>query len=572
MQAHVQNTAPISRNVFWLTPAFLLMTALLALAGLSSNLSLAIGPNYWDLAIYYDAAHRIANGQIPAVDFLTPAGPLEYYQFYFLTWLFPDANPLLTTHWAMLLIALPLFAVLISGIEPDLRISLGLTLPFLFFALVPMNTAAAYPAPGFDGYGIYNRHPALLLYILVATLFFVTSRIKIHIIIGCVAFSLFVLKITAFAAGVIIIGYAIFASRIRVLDIIITALIVIACLGVIEFFTGIVSAYLNSILQLASLNEDSFSRRYKAFAGNHLDFFVPVLAAACLLAIYEWRSRNRMIGAKRFTNFRIGLSSNALWLILISASAFLFEIQNTGSQAFIYVLPFLLFIFVKVWDSNIKFNYALMTAIFLAGISIVGGALHRSLQTLLASTGYETLRLPELGPLGMVKARQVFFVRANGLIQHFADSKEFYQKLVQRGLSHSDILSSEPDFQIAWLINSAAAVRAIQRFEIETGRRIETLYTFDFTDPIPFLLERRPIRFVQIGLDAQRTLPRNDARMLSSISSVEAILVPQCPLTPMREAIRKKFSAALEGRQKIVLTPCWDLWLRSSSSFAAAGH
>ena len=59
----------------WAHPLVLIaaVTAFM-IAGLWSRLSLPIGPEYWETSTYFDAAHRILNGQIPNVDFQTTAG------------------------------------------------------------------------------------------------------------------------------------------------------------------------------------------------------------------------------------------------------------------------------------------------------------------------------------------------------------------------------------------------------------------------------------------------------------------------------------------------------------------
>ena len=67
----IKDEAPRS---FWSNPYLIAGASMvLMLAGLAIAMHFAIGPSYWDLSIYLDAAHRIANGQKPNVDFLTPA-------------------------------------------------------------------------------------------------------------------------------------------------------------------------------------------------------------------------------------------------------------------------------------------------------------------------------------------------------------------------------------------------------------------------------------------------------------------------------------------------------------------
>ncbi len=562
----IKDEAPRS---FWSNPYLIAGASMvLMLAGLAIAMHFAIGPSYWDLSIYLDAAHRIANGQKPNVDFLTPAGPLEYYLFYLTTLLFPNAHPLLSTQWSILFVALPLFLVVLKDIDARSRsLSLVLTAAFFCFALLPVNSAAHYPAPGFDGYGIYNRHPALLLYILVCALLFVEGRMRLQAIIGITLLCLFLSKITGFASGVLLVGYAFLARRIRFTDTIACAAAVIAALGLLEITTGIVSAYLKNMLQLAALNEGSFLRRYRAFVGSHVELFLPLgLAVLCLAFMQMRRAGSIKLSLAGFRNW---LDTDSAWLCAIVVSALIFEIQNTGSQEFIYLVPVLALALRRLWHRQERYRLAAIFALAVTAVPLITSIAYRGVQTLLSQSTYQRLDQPELGPLGQVSSRPGYFLRAAALNRHYVEARESYRKLAKEGVSHSDILTAEPDFQLAWLINTASAIRALQAFERNSGRRLETIYTFDFTDPMPYLLGRRPIRYVQIGLDPLRTLPPRDERMLSSIASADGILIPLCPVMPMREAIAARFAAAIEGRQRISLNACWDLLIRNGSDFAS---
>src|SRR5689334_1005023 len=83
---------------------------------LSLPLVLPIGPMYWDVYIYYDAANRIVDGQVPSVDFFAPVGPLGYYLFTGWLKLFPDAQPTLLAHWSLLAVTAPLMAAVVRDV------------------------------------------------------------------------------------------------------------------------------------------------------------------------------------------------------------------------------------------------------------------------------------------------------------------------------------------------------------------------------------------------------------------------------------------------------------------------
>jgi hypothetical protein len=553
----------------WSNPYLLVGGGIIVmLLGLAFGGHFAIGPSYWDMSIYLDAAQRIANGQKPNVDFLTPAGPLEYYLFYIVNRLFPDSHPLLSTHWATLAVTIPLYLLVLKSIDIKSRsVALLVTVPFLCFALLPINTVAHYPAPGFDGYGIYNRHPALLIYVLVAALLFVGNRLLLQVVIGLALLSLFFMKITGFVSGVLLVGYAFLAGRVRFTDTVLCALAVIIALGVIELSTGIVTAYLQNVIQLAGLNEGSFIRRFRPFVGSHLELFLPLSLAVLLLALIAIRenSTEGNVAAR----LRRLLDSDPAWLAAIVICAFIFEIQNTGSQEFIYIIPAVMLTLHRLWYSQHVWRFGIIAILAAMSLPLFTTVAYRGVQTLISQTTYQKLDQPVLGPLGRVSSRSSFFLRAAAMNRHYVEARDSYRKLANEGISHSDILTAEPDFQLAWLINTAAAVRALLAFEANSGRQLQTIYTFDFTDPMPFLLGRRPIRYVQIGLDAIRTLPPKDERMLKSIAAADGILVPLCPIMPMREEIAKRFAPATEGRQRISLTPCWDLLIRNGSDFAS---
>lgn len=80
-----------------------------------------IGPMYWDTYIYLDAAQRIDTGQIPSVDFFTPAGPLGYYLFARGLNVFSYAQPMLLAQWSTLIVAAPLMAVVLADVDRQSR-------------------------------------------------------------------------------------------------------------------------------------------------------------------------------------------------------------------------------------------------------------------------------------------------------------------------------------------------------------------------------------------------------------------------------------------------------------------
>ena len=197
---------------------------LAAVAALTLKLRLPLGPNAWDTAVYLDAVQRIRMGQVPSLDFFAPVGPLGYYGAALLDWLFPLAQPMLLVNWALLPVLLPLAAILAASVSARSRpLALALILPLLLFAALPINLHGLYPMPGFDGYGNYNRHVALLLYALIATLLFMPRGRLATGLVAALMLTLFLVKITGAVTGALLVGYAILAGRLRLRDAVLAA-------------------------------------------------------------------------------------------------------------------------------------------------------------------------------------------------------------------------------------------------------------------------------------------------------------------------------------------------------------
>ena len=141
---HHAVTSPLSRapNLAWLVLGIL---AVVILSGLILPLRAPIGAMYWDSFLYLDAAHRIAGGQVPNIDFFTPVGPLEYYLSSWTLALFPNAQPMYAANWSIAIITIPAMALIVSDLGRRAPfIALAITLPFAIFTLLPFNTTEYY--------------------------------------------------------------------------------------------------------------------------------------------------------------------------------------------------------------------------------------------------------------------------------------------------------------------------------------------------------------------------------------------------------------------------------------------
>jgi len=541
-------------------PAFWLAIFVVAVvAGLVLPLRLPLGPNAWDTAVYLDAIHRIAVGQVPNRDFFTPVGPLGYYLAALLEALASRAQPMLLVNWALLPVMLPLLALLISHVEGySRRQALALLLPFLLFALLPINLHSLYPSPGFDGYGHYNRHVALLLYLLIATLLFVSNRRLVTGLVAALLLTLFLVKVTGAIAGAMLVGYAVLVGRLRLREALIAAAAVLALLAGLDLATGIVRAYLADIATLVALNTGSMLSRFLTVASVKVNVIGPSVLLLGALTLAAWRERPALSlsGLRSLGDTPLG------WLAATLVALAFFETQNTGSLEFIGLWPVLLLVLMEWWArANPLRPVVLVLALAVALPSLVI-YLERSARAVLGAPFYVGLDVPGLGPLGRVSVKRETAARAVGMLEHYATQQESYRDLVARDLQSSAILHSEIDYQATWLLEIQQAVSAIRAWESANSRRLNGVFTLDFVDPINRLLDREPPRHVSIGLDPGRNNPANNPDTLAALAATDAILAPKCPLTPARSAISAHFATAMQGRTLVALAPCWDMYLR----------
>ncbi|WID94683.1 hypothetical protein QO058_17830 [Bosea vestrisii] len=546
---------PWASPVIWLA-AFLAFV----LAGLLLPLRLPLGSYYWDTAVYFDAAQRIREGQVPNIDFFAPVGPLGYYLVAGLDRLFPNAHPLLTANWGLLPIALPLLAIIVFHVaRSSRRLALALLLPFLLFASLPINLHEVYPLPGFDGYGHYNRHVALLLYILVAVLTFARDRRLTTWLVAALMLTLFLVKITGAVAGAMLVGYAALTGRMRLRDACLAAAAVIGALAVIDVASGgLTRAYVDDILTLLKLNTDALLPRFLTVASFKFEVIGPTLVLIGLLAYGAWRTRPTGMAAR----LRALAVSPVGWLAIALLALTFFETQNTGSLEFIGLWPILLVLLLD-WrrrDDNLRTFVLLLLCVIAAPSALV--FIERAARATLGAPTYLPLAVDDVGKLGRVSVKQEIAERAPVMLQHYANHQSAYADLAATGQQPSLTLYSEIDHHAIWLLEIEQGILAIKAWEQAGKRELNGVFTLDFVDVLNYLLDRRPPRHVPIGIDPTRSNPKLEAQMIESLRQTDAILAPKCPLTSIRAAIFKHFAGALEGRSKVALAPCWDLYLK----------
>ncbi|MGE3248063.1 MAG: hypothetical protein AB7J19_17200, partial [Beijerinckiaceae bacterium] len=306
-----------------------------------------VGSFYWDIVLYPDAAWRIANGQTPHVDFFAPAGALPYYIYALLDAIFPNGSMLLLANWSVMVVALPLMVHVAAEMERSSRtVTLAFVLPFLAFAALPLNTTSQTLAVGADGFGLYNRHTVLLLYILVGEIVLVRSRKLSPVFTACMLLALFFVKITGFIIGAALIAHAVLAGRMQLKSLIAASAIVLAFLVAIDLPTGIVYGYLANVGELIAMNQTDLLKRLRDPLIVQFDIVFPALLLVGAL-VWSMARNARSLQPAATVRGLIAQVRNladtwAAWLASVLIAGIIFESQNTGSLEFVHIWPVIL--------------------------------------------------------------------------------------------------------------------------------------------------------------------------------------------------------------------------------------
>lgn len=570
MQAGDTIGTRVSTRTAWLPnlPLALLGIAILACALLLTlPLTLPLGPMYWDLVLYLDAANRIGDGQVPLIDFIAPVGPLGYWLFAGFDALFPRAHPLLLAQWCLFAVTAPAMAVILHKVgRPSRATALALLLPYLAFQILPINVEHYSFFPGTDGFGIYNRHVSIVLYVLVSGLVFLRGP-ALGAVIGWTLTALFLIKITGFLAGGLVTAFALAAGRIGWRP---SALIAAAAgIGMfgLELSTGLVGAYLDSILALIAINAGGILPRFVQAASLHLDI---VGAGTALGLALLWLDRRNIADAAlalrrepSANGFVRLLDRDVAWLAVVLAAGLFFETQNTGGQAFIFIWPVLLMILSRWLGSGRRGALVVCGLVAATAIPPAETVLQRGARALMAQTGYSTLPNQHLGRLGLVSQHIDVMNRASAMLDIYAAYPATFQGFATREMLPGLQLYSELDFQASWLLAVDEGVSAILAHEQASGRRFETIMSLNFVNPFPAVMGRSAPRGIAIGADPFRAVPKPDDAEITLAREADLVLYPLCPVTVANEALRRIYAPVLTGRREIALGRCWKGYVRA---------
>jgi hypothetical protein len=564
MQADGTIGTQVSTRSAWLPswPLALLATAIVACALLLTlPLTLPLGPMYWDLVLYLDAANRIGDGQVPLIDFIAPVGPLGYWLFAGLDMLFPRAHPLLTAQWCLFAVTAPAMAVTLRAVSRQSRTrAMALLLPYLAFQILPINVEHYSFFPGTDGFGIYNRHVSIVLYALVSGLVFLRGP-ALGAVVGWTLTALFLIKITGFLAGGLVTAFAFAAGRIGWRQ----SLLIAAAAGIglfgLEHASGLASAYLDSILTLIAINAGGILPRFIQAASLHLDI---VGAGAALVLALLWLDRRDIAEAAlawRHEPSAAGLARlldrDVAWLAVVLAAGLFFETQNTGGQAFVFIWPVLLAILSRWLGSGRRGSLLVCGLVAATAIPPAETVLQRGARALMAQAGYAALPNQHLGRLGQVSQHAGVMARARAMLDIYAAHPATFREFAAREMLPGPQLYSELDFQASWLMAIDEGVSAILAHERASGRRFETIMSLNFVNPFPAVMGRSAPRGIAIGADPFRAVPKPDSDEIVLARQADLVLYPLCPVTVANEALRQIYAPVLTGRREIEVGRCW---------------
>tara|TARA_R110002020_G_scaffold35743_2_gene107794 strand:- start:1684 stop:3384 length:1701 start_codon:yes stop_codon:yes gene_type:complete len=537
------------------------IVALMAL--LSFEVALPIGESFWDTYIYIDGAYRMALGQDIYRDYHAPVGPLNYVLFNALGGLFPDGNVVFVIQWSLMLVTVPVMALILwHALERGAATAFALLLPYLLFSILPFNDGSWNAFPGVDGFAYYNRHAALLLYLLVASLFFVRSQAALVVLVSGLLLTLAFLKINGFVSAGMILAVALLTRRIGLGTSAAVAALCIAVTLLIELATGVVSAYLASVLRLIGNNSSELIIRILTTGTARFD----VIFTASLLAAYLLWSRLRG-GADLIVGFdrdfpRVPqpnrLDRDWVWAGTLIAANILFESQNFGGAGFISLWPLLVVLFLGRDPAERMRLSPLMVLIALIAAPPVVGVVHSAAHAAASSIRDVPLDADHLPAAMSFRTKALTLEAAAKSRPILAAGRETYQRYADAAILPAYWLYFDHRFQVNVLETMDEVIAAIHAREARLGVRYEIIDLRDFANPIPAIMGRTPAKGVSIGGDPFRTvLPLTEAEA-DMLSRTDLVLIPTCPVTMARKKLLADYAHAYAGFNRVQLTPCFD--------------
>lgn len=514
-------------------------------------------PNYSDVVMYLDAAGHIGAGETPHVDFMLPFGALSAYLATLVLAVFPHAQPVLAAQYSTLLIALP--AMLAATWRMKERAMAGwLWAGFALFALLPANFLS-FPEPfipsGVDGHGVYNRQAGLLLYVLISAILFSPRPQSVGVLtaLGLVLIGFVKITALAFALPAAVIGLA--ARRIDPRAFGVSLLIGFVLVLVLQWGSGMVSAYGRDIASFASTGaEQSLFKRLagagmSAFMTNFLGALLLGAAAIALIA-KAWEGGEKPELPEIVFNPGIGLA-------LLVGAALVVESQNTGTQALAFLTPIGLKLAREHWDGGRAARVAAACGVIFVGLT-AGVALYKGARIVKSAFEAEPVGAPVLGlsadPETAEAARAwLTQIGAGGFTPREA---EMVAELDQ-------LDSMRPISAPAFALSLEDLIADYSKWEELSRVTVRQAGSLDFVNAAALAVGLSPAAGMPAVYDPERIdYGRRAAAIAQSAAQADIIFTSLCGPSLYRETYAAMIPMALEGRTRVALDPCWVMYVR----------
>jgi hypothetical protein len=290
----------------------------------------------------------------------------------------------------------------------------------------------------------------------------------------------------------------------------------------------------------------------------NLDVLIPI---ALMIVAIGYRERHFFAEALlRFANaplvaLKIILRSDACVFSVYLLAGLAIESQNAGSQEFAFLIPAVWYVAAHPADQD----FATRAAILLAGFFLLLLAVKAAHRTFVIASHLDDPHLEAgLEPF-RISAKPSQVASAEAKLELYSHQSDAYKKFASGGMDVER--SVDEAFQLSYFLSVRDAINGLRRWQIQHGLQLKSIATLDFVDPLPMLLNLKPIIGLGIVMDPGRTVQRWPI-ILRSLSSADGILVPGCPVTIMRYEYAQRAIPELNVRHAIAIDRCWTLYIK----------
>lgn len=509
-----------------------------------------------DWGAYLDAMWRMRWGQIPHVDFALPYGGLSVFLPFAAEWLAPALHPFLGAELLMWLLIVPSVVVIASRLRNVLAVSSFVVLVagavLLPFTSDHIQTLVSYHA-------VYNRYGIALLLMIGVWAVSDRKRDADGWMLGYLLTLLFFIKITTFAAAVVLLGAKFMLERdIRRATLLALAAFAVAAL-LIEAASGIVTGYLRNIYDMIVTNDDEGLYRlaltgYRQRAAVAVTVFLVFVFAltACGKSIFpiRWRQLPDLLHRHR-------IPIDALLLLGAALAA---ESQNGGG---IFLLPLAALAFKPgLFDQRSALRMiaaVIAVTVLIAPVFDLWVGRSAAVAVKFGRPWIEDSALSQAYPGFRVDKLSASEGRLNIVL--WKKSRDLVNAEMAR--EYHEQLWLIPDGGAFDYAQTNTVVEAAKAFRESRYAGLKSVLTLDWPDLFPRIIGTEPVPGTKIALDTDRTVNLNTKEAEEYLRNVDGVFVPLCPIERNRAALQRMFAAALDRAfNRIALTDCWDLYVR----------